>query len=153
MVGDGLQGRLDLCGVRLTRGSPVVFVDPCGLTLNPGQLVVVALPEGETLASVIVAPGQLVENEALMEARGRVVRVASAEDIVAFDLQHGAEPDAIAPMHADLEAAGLPPGWSDWLVPPGAEPSVLRTPETNAEPRSARAFIDRLFPEPTGRES
>jgi len=148
MVGDGLQGRLDLCGVRLTRGSPVVFVDPWGHTLDPFQLVVVALPEGETLAIVVVAPGQLVENEARVEPRGRVVRVASPEDIAAFDRQHRAEPDAIAPMHADLQAAGLPPGWSDWLVPPGAQPSVLRMPETAAEPRSARAFIDRLFPEP-----
>ena len=149
-VADILKGRVDLCGVRVTRGSPVVFVDPAGCRLDPFQLVVVALPEGEALAMVVVAPGQILQNEAQAGPRGRVIRVASEGDIAAFRQGDNAGLDPMSRVRPQVEGAGLPPGWSDWLVPPGDQPSVSARSGTDAERCSARAFIDRLFPEPPG---
>jgi hypothetical protein len=41
--------------------------------------------------------------------------------------------------------AGLPPGWIDWLVPPGAE-AVVQDARSGGPHPTAGAFIERLFP-------
>lgn len=45
---------------------------------------------------------------------------------------------------AGVFAAGLPPGWTDWLAEPGVEPTVRQLEPAHGV--TAREFIDRLFP-------
>jgi hypothetical protein len=49
-----------------------------------------------------------------------------------------------APVSGPL-GAGLPPGWTDWLVPPGATAAVQDARSDGPHP-TAGAFIERLFP-------
>jgi hypothetical protein len=72
---------LALCGVRLTRGGSVLFVDAAGHHLEPGRLVIIVGSDGEQIATVAIGSGQVVENGAAAAPVGRVLRIADEADI------------------------------------------------------------------------
>lgn len=73
-----------LCGVRRTRGGPLVVADPGGYILTPGQLVVIEDSRGQHLATVVIGSDQLIENEPEQAPTTRVVRPATQEDAEKF---------------------------------------------------------------------
>ncbi len=67
-----------MIGVRITRNSPVLFVDGDLLTVTPGDLVVVELSAdrgNEVEASVVIGSGQLL-GASPGELAGRALRTA-----------------------------------------------------------------------------
>jgi hypothetical protein len=128
--------RPGLCGVRLERGGPVRYVDANGLDLAPLQLVLVEFERRESLAMVAFGPNQLVANEAGVGTEGRVVRLATENDVRRFGVG--------SPTQNSTLAESLPPTWSEWLVEAGAEPSVQLALDNGAP--SVAEFIQRLFP-------
>jgi hypothetical protein len=131
------KGVVELCGVRIARGGPVIYADRAGHQADPFQLVIVALPERETTGMVVIGTRQIAGNAAGADPSGRIVRLAAPDEI--GDLQTRAD-------LAKLREAGLPFSGSDWLMlTPGGEPSVAKQPGSEPAQGSARAFIDRLF--------
>ena len=128
-----------LCGVRLERAGPVVFLDTNGLVIAPGLMVVTEVVDGDVLAQVVFAPHQLVSNEPRIGSRGVVKRLATAEDIAQMGSGWGAS--------NGLVSAGLPEARAEWLVGPGDEPRLQVA--IDDEGSTAGAVIERLFP---GRE-
>lgn len=71
-----------------------MFVDPGGLDLSPGQVVVAEISDGPRLATVVVGAGQLVERPEGALPTGRVLRIASQEEIVEHGRRAAADLDA-----------------------------------------------------------
>ncbi|GBD10504.1 hypothetical protein HRbin23_00147 [bacterium HR23] len=72
-----------VAGVRFRRSGRVVFVDPHDLDLQVDERVVIATPEGPKLATVVIAPRQVIHSE----AKGpllRVLRRATPEDLASL---------------------------------------------------------------------
>jgi hypothetical protein len=132
---DQLPAASTLCGVRLARSGPVLYVDANGVDIAPDQLVVVQLAGSEALARVVFSPAQLVSNEPRVVPGGQISRAATEDDVAR--LLSGDEADN------GTAAACLLIDWTEWFVNPGDEPAVHATP---ANEPSARAFIERLFP-------
>lgn len=131
-----------LCGVRLERSGPVLFVASNGHDVAPGQLVVVEQQGREELAIVVFGPAQLVADEPGAGAVGKLLRLATDEEAARFE-------GLMAPENG-VSAAGLPSAWVEWLVAPGEAPGVQVAMDEDVP--SAQEFIDRLFPgeEPRG---
>ncbi len=66
---------IDVIGIRLARGAPVLFVDGNGLPLAPGEAVVVELSGDakEVEASVVIGAGQLL-SASVGKLAGRALR-------------------------------------------------------------------------------
>jgi len=85
-------------GVRVARNGPVVFCATDGAELAKGQLVVIAFTDeaptrdsqgpasaaSEELATVVFTARQLLENEAGVPPSARILRPATADEIVQF---------------------------------------------------------------------
>lgn len=125
-----------MCGVRLERNGPVLFVDANGLDLAAGQLVVIDRGGEEALASVVFGPGQLLANEPRVGPQGKVKRLATDEDVSRLGPRTTGDTGVLA--------AGLPESWAEWLAGPDDEPAVRVALDADAP--SAGAFIERLFP-------
>lgn len=136
-----------LCGVRFDRRAPVRFVDPGGHALEIGQIVVIervavepplplpaAGPSPATarrgrvraalrlsLATVVLRPDQVIEREIDPHASGRVLRIATEEDVVAFGRRAAAALQAVAQTNALLAEKEADARATDaWLSPDGA---------------------------------
>jgi len=123
-----------LCGVRLDRNGPVLYVDANGVDVAPDQLVVLQRGGAEAIARVVFSPAQLVSNEPRVAPEGKISRVATEEDIARLGSPHQAD--------NGTAGAALPIEWTEWFVTLGEAPAVQATP---AEEASARASIERLF--------
>src|SRR5881396_1733176 len=66
-----------LCGVRLDRNGPVLYVDANGVDVAPDQLVVLQRGGAEAIARVVFSPAQLVSNEPSVSPEGKISRVAT----------------------------------------------------------------------------
>ena len=131
------KGLIELCGVRIERRGPVILVDSADHHADPFDLVIVSLQAGETTAAmVVIGSGQIVRNAADAAPGGRIVRSALPEEIGVLQVREDL---------AELREAGLPSRGSEWLVPPGGEPSAFAHPTSDAAQGSVRSFIDRLF--------
>lgn len=126
-----------LCGIRLTRNGPVQFVDPNGLDPHPGQIVVLDLTGEQRLAAVVFTPQQIVSSEVGISPAGRVIRVATSEDLARLAQNPGADANGVV-------TAGLPARGVEWLAGDGDEAVVREAGDD--EDRAVGSFIERLFP-------
>ena len=113
-MADPLSSPGALCGVRIERNGPVVFVDARGHDVDPGDLVIVDRGGQESMASVVFGPSQLLANEGRADPAGRIVRLAVDEDVQCFG------PDT--PATNGAREAGLPS--DERLADPSVEPAV-----------------------------
>jgi len=126
-----------LCGVRLERTGPVLFVESNGHDVVAEQLVVVERAGDEALATVVFGAAQLIANEPDTGAVGRLLRMATDEEAARFE--------ELTAQENGVSAAGFPSAWAEWLVAPGEEPAVQVALDDGTP--SAGEFIERLLPD------
>lgn len=84
------------------RGGSVLWA-AADLPLAPGQVVVIALSEGEALATVVVAPAQLLEQEGAIAPSAKVLRSATEQDILILGRRPAEAPEPAASAGAFIE--------------------------------------------------
>ncbi|MDO8472885.1 MAG: regulatory iron-sulfur-containing complex subunit RicT [Dehalococcoidia bacterium] len=76
-----------IVGVRFKQAGRVYYFDPGALEIHPSDWVVVSSAKGQSLAQVIIAPGQVLAND-IKEPLKPILRKAVQEDVeLASDLQ------------------------------------------------------------------
>ncbi|MBM2809275.1 MAG: hypothetical protein HW416_34 [Chloroflexi bacterium] len=124
--GEGLDEPGPIVGVRFARQGPLQFVDPDDHPLVPGQVVVVEIEGHEALATVVVAPSQIAENEAGVVARGRVMRAATSGDLTTFGRRDAEAVGAIDRARARCQDLDVHASVIDALLAPdGARMTIV----------------------------
>jgi antitoxin (DNA-binding transcriptional repressor) of toxin-antitoxin stability system len=109
-----------LCGVRITQGGPVIFIDPLGQAVSPGERVLIAVDGREEVAIVAFAPEQFVERPPELGAAGRILRRATADDSRAWGRRQAVAHHVVAEASAVIAEGGLTAVVEDaWLQPGG----------------------------------
>lgn len=129
------------CGVRLTRHGVLQLADSGDLSIRAGDAVVVADAQGEELATVVVAPDQLLECDGLPSVT--VVRLATEQDLLRFGQRAAADRGLLATITGQPGSSAR--ALDAWLTPDGGRLHLLVGPPGPADADKLSFEIARLL--------